>query len=375
MMRPDICPEVLMTAKLSLSAEFETIVAGAGPAGIMAALEAAQAGRVLLVDSSSLPRNKSCGGMINEYSQRFLNEISPVPKELELEPAYVNFRYWDWDRKIKKPTKLRFQNVDRAQWDHWMTTLLPGNVELMGSTTLLDFDQDASGVTVELKSGEGHTSQVRCRTLVGADGARSAVRRKLGVENVATYVTLQDFLTLADPIEPYFDCIYMREMDDGFAYSYLVPKGEVAIVGSVYYPKTRQPYLLQDRAIEMLRSKLPQLGESTLREASTALHIRQAKDVVPGTGNVLLVGEAGGFMSPTSGEGISYALNSGRLAGRAIATSKPADRLTEYSKAVEPIVKNIRRKLGWLPFMESRAGKYIAGFVPTPIVSKVTEGL
>lgn len=363
-----------MTAKLSLSAEFETIVAGAGPAGITAAMEAAQAGRVLLVDSSSLPRNKSCGGMINEYSQRFLNEISPVPKELELEPAYVNFRYWDWDRKIKKPTKLRFQNVDRAQWDHWMTTLLPGNVELMGSTALLDFDQDTAGVTVELDNG-GQLVRIRCRTLVGADGARSAVRRKLGVENVATYVTLQDFLTLTDSIEPYFDCIYMREMDDGFAYSYLVPKGEVAIVGSVYYPKTRQPYLLQDRAIEMLRSKLPQLGESTLREASTALHIRQAKDVVPGTGNVLLVGEAGGFMSPTSGEGISYALNSGRLAGRAIATTKPEDRLPEYSKAVEPIVKNIRRKLGWLPFMESRAGKYIAGFVPTPIVSKVTEGL
>ena len=364
-----------MTTKLSLSAEFETIVAGAGPAGIVAALEASKAGRVLLIDSSSLPRNKSCGGMINEYSQKFLNEISPVPKELELEPAYVNFRYWDWDRKIKKPTKLRFQNVDRAQWDHWMTTLLPDNVELMGSTSLIDFTQDASGVTAEIKSGDGHISQIRCRTLVGADGARSAVRRKLGVENVATYVTLQDFLMLTDPIEPYFDCIYMRELDDGFAYSYLVPKGEVAIVGSVYYPKTKQPYLLQDRAIEMLRSKLPQLGESTLREASVALHIRQSRDIVPGTGNVLLAGEAGGFMSPTSGEGISYALNSGRLAGRAIATSKPADRLLEYSKTIEPIVKNIRRKLGWLPFMESRAGKYIAGFVPTPIVSKVTEGL
>jgi len=363
-----------MTAKFSPTAEFETIVAGAGPAGIMAALEAAQSGRVLLVDSSSLPRSKSCGGMINEYSQRFLNEIAPVPKELELEPAYVNFRYWDWDRKIKKPTKLRFQNVDRARWDQWMTTLLPSNVELMGSTALLDFDQDASGVTVELNSG-GQLVSIRCRTLVGADGARSTVRRKLGVDNVATYVTLQDFLILANPIEPYFDCIYMREMDDGFAYSYLVPKGEVAIVGSVYYPKTKQPHLLQDKALDMLRSKIPQIGESVLREASVALHIRQPKDIVPGTGNVLLVGEAGGFMSPTSGEGISYALNSGRLAGRAIATTRPEERLRQYSRTVEPIVKNIRRKLGWLPFMESRAGKYIAGFVPTPIVSKVTEGL
>ena len=36
---------------------------------------------------------------------------------------------------------------------------------------------------------------------------------------------------------------------------------------------------------------------------------------------------------------------------------------------------DIRRRLRWLPFMESRVGKYLAGFVPTAIVSRVTQGL
>ena len=90
---------------------------------------------------------------------------------------------------------------------------------------------------------------------------------------------------------------------------------------------------------------------------------------------MLLAGEAGGFMSPTSGEGISYAINSGRAAGMAIAAGNASGALEAYGRDVEPIVANIARKLRWLPVMESRAGKYLAGFVPAPIVSKVTEGL
>ena len=56
----------------TLPRHVRTLVVGAGPAGIMAALAAAPAGDVLLVDSSALPRDKSCGGMLNEYAQEFL---------------------------------------------------------------------------------------------------------------------------------------------------------------------------------------------------------------------------------------------------------------------------------------------------------------
>ena len=96
---------------------------------------------------------------------------------------------------------------------------------------------------------------------------------------------------------------------------------------------------------------------------------------MPGRGRILLAGEAGGFMSPTSGEGISYALNTGRLAGEAVASSGPVDALSAFTTSSGPVASNIARKLAWLPFMESRAGKYLAGFVPTPIVSRVTKGL
>ncbi len=351
-----------------------TVVVGAGPAGVMAAYHAAERGTVLLLDSSQLPRDKSCGGMLNEHTQEFISEFGTIPEDLWLDPRWVHFRYHDWDRGILKPTELRFANVDRRGFDDWLISLLPDAVTVVGGVTVRDFEQTEHGVVVRCSNGSEEPVEIACDNLIGCDGPRSSVRRALGVGSVSTYVTLQDFCVLDGPLEPFFDCIYMRDIGDSFGYAYVVPKGDVAIVGSVFYPKTKRPHLKHDQVLATLRKTLP-LGDSVKREAWVALSVRQSTDVVPGHGRVLLCGEAGGFMSPTSGEGISYALNTGRLAGLAVASGGPLGALDTYADSTAHIAGNIRRKLKWLPFMESRAGKYLAGFVPTSLVSSVTKGL
>jgi flavin-dependent dehydrogenase len=353
---------------------FDTIVVGTGPAGVMAAYHAAQRGPVLLVEARRLPRDKSCGGMLNEYAREFLSEFGEIPGALYLDPHWVNFRYHDWDRRILKPTELRFGNVDRRGFDDWMMSLLPPEVTVRGQTEVIHYSEDAECVRVTLRDSQGLEEIVRAENLIGCDGPRSTVRRALGAENVATYVTLQDFVHIEGELEPYFDCIYMRDIGDSFAYAYVVPKGDVAIIGSVFYPKTKRPHEKHDQVIDVLRESMP-LGASAKREAWVALSVRSGRDIVCGNGRVLLAGEAGGFMSPTSGEGISYALNTGQLAGQAVAANTSLDALAAYRETTCYIRGNIRRKLGWLPFMESRVGKYFAGFVPTPVVSRITKGL
>ena len=356
------------------SDRYDTIVAGAGPAGIMAAREAAGRGSVLLVESSRLPRNKSCGGMLHEWSRDFLAPFGPVPEDIILTPRHVDFRYHDWDRGIKKATSVRFLNVDRPGFDKWLLTTLPPSVELVEGCPLDSFSYDEKGVRVSLRSN-GSALEIACENLVGADGARSVVRRGLGIGSVATYVTLQDWVELDGDLEPYFDCIYMRDVGDCYAYGYIVPKGDRAIVGSVFYPKSRRPHEKQDQVMKILRDQLPQLGRKLEREAWVALSVRSREDIVPGAGRVLLAGEAGGFMSPTSGEGISYALRSGSVAGKAIAGSAPNDALAAFTVGARPLLRDIKRKLRWLPFMESDVGKYLGGLTPAPIVSAVTHGL
>jgi flavin-dependent dehydrogenase len=340
----------------------------------MAAYHAAERGTVLLIDASPLPRDKSCGGMIHELTRDALALYGTIPDSIVLEPRYVNFRYVDWDRGVRKPTKLAFLNVDRAGFDDWLVSLLPENVEVLGGTALTSFTQDDSSVTITARSDREDLS-VSCANLVGADGARSAVRRTIGVDAGTTYVTLQDYVELDGTLEPYFDCIYMRSLGDGFGYGYVMPKGKVAVVGSVFYPKTKRPWEKQDRLLEVLRAQMPQLGATVKREACAALYLRTKADVVAGSGRVLLAGEAGGFMSPTSGEGISYAVRSGILAGRAIADNQAVDALASYTRSTAPLRNDIGRRLRWLPFMESRFGKWAGGLTPTWVVSRITRGL
>jgi flavin-dependent dehydrogenase len=354
---------------------YDTVVAGVGPAGVMAACEASRRGAVLLVDAVALPRDKSCGGMLHTLTQRFLDAYGPVPDEIVCDPRHVNFRYVDWDRGIRKATTLRFVNVDRAGFDDWLLKKhVPSGVEVAGSCAVEGFAQDEDGVVVGLRTESGSVS-VRCQNLIGADGARSAVRRGLGIGAVATYVTLQDHVRLTGEIEPYFDCIYMREIGPDFVYAYLVPKGDTAIFGSVFYPKAKRPGEMQDRGLEILRKAMPQLRESVKREAAPALYVRTRQDTVPGAGRVLLAGEAGGFMSPSSGEGISYALETGMQAGLAVAENGPHEALSAYKRATATTVRDIRRRLRWLPYLESGAGKYIAGLAPDGLVDLVTQGI
>jgi flavin-dependent dehydrogenase len=353
---------------------YDTIVVGAGPAGVTAAYEASLGSDVLLIDSSSLPRDKSCGGMLHGAARLTIERYGWIPSDIGVEPRQVRFRYHDWDREILKVTDLVFANVDRAAFDDWLRrTIVPADVEVLDGCALESLVEEEHGVLASLRTADG-TFSVRCANLIGADGARSTVRRAVGAEPAPTYVTVQDFLRIDGEIDPVFDCIYMRDIGNELAYAYVVPKGETAIVGSIYYPKTKRPGEKHDRVVSAVRDRVPQLGESVKREAAAALCIRSMADISHGHGRVLLAGEAGGFMSPTSGEGISYALESGTQAGRAVA-ERPMCALSAYVSSMRPTVADIRRRLRWLPFMESPRGKYLAGFVPTPLVSRITHGL
>ncbi len=360
------------------------LVIGAGPAGVAAAREAARAGHdVILAEASSLPRHKSCGGMLNEYAQRWLEQVGGVPRSLMLDPAFVHFRFYDWDRGIKKPTSLRFVNVDRTAFDEWTMTLLPPNVTVWERASLRSWEQDEHGVTAHLTRA-GQPVDVSCAFLVGADGARSATRRANAAwPQVACYRTVQEFVHIErGSIEPFFDCVYSRHIGPEYGYGYIMPKGDVAIVGSVFFPGSKGMPELHARALETFSRRYP-LGEAVRREAGTATQVRSIADVIDGQGRVLLAGEAAGLMSPSSGEGISFAFNSGQRCGAAIAKGLSVGRVTPsdevraarsaYVAALEPIRRNIRFRLRMFPIMNSNWGKWVAGCLPAKLVSKVTE--
>lgn len=66
---------------------------------------------------------------------------------------------------------------DLVQWALWQSLLATGGVEIACPEQIATLDHDDGGAVVGLRSG----AQLRCRLLVGADGADSAVRKLLGI--------------------------------------------------------------------------------------------------------------------------------------------------------------------------------------------------
>lgn len=359
----------------------------------MAAAAAASRGPVLLVESMQLPREKSCGGMLNEYAQAFIANTlhTSLPEELLVGPDTVHFCFHDFDRSLRKPTKLAFRNVERARFDEWLLGFLPENVDVAGNTRLVGLDAHRSGVEVTLRqTDEPHGERVTlsCDYVVGADGPMSTTRSLLPVSQLAHYKTLQDFVPLTGDIEPYFNCIYARNIGGGYGYGYVVPKGDVALIGSVFYPKSRNVRQLHEQALELYRSFYAYGAQTLKREAWSAISVTSVEHIVGGYGRVLLAGEAGGIFSPTSGEGISFALNSGTYAGEAIAaaredattvgkraagTHEESDALRRYRAALGPIRKTIGRRLRIFPIIDSDWGKWLGGIMPDAIVDRTAH--
>lgn len=365
---------------------YDVVVVGAGPAGVMSALEASRGGAsVLLVESSGLPRYKSCGGMLNLYSRRALSAYGEIPDEMILDPRWIDFRYYHIDHNVMKPTEVRFLNVDRGLFDEWLLSLLPDSVTVAAHTALAAVDQTPLEVQATLRASrtvEGASSRmVRASYLIAADGPRATVRECLGIRPFDRYVTVQEYVRIEPgALGPYFDCFYSRELDRDYGIGYIMPKGDVAIVGSIFYPGAREVDAKHQQVLGRLRRLYP-LGEPVKREKWLAAHLRCPADLVAGRGRILLAGEGGGFLSCTSGEGISFALNSGIKAGVSVAEalSKPdrcvSGALERYERRLVPMKRNLAFRMMMFPVLNNYTCKNLACLVPTPLVSKMTEHL
>lgn len=351
--------------------EFDVVVVGAGPAGCMAARKLGAKMRVLLVDSSALPRSKPCGGALNPYSWEFLGQFKP-PQRLFLDPQEVKFRWVDVGSRLNRVTKLEFKNVSREAFDAWLLSLLPDQVEVRDRTRLLNCKQNCKSTELRLATPEGELT-VSARYVIGADGALSQVRRNILGEDSPTYSCIQDWVERPASMPPYFDCMRIKEVGHGHAYSYSVPKGDEALIGSVFYPGATSQKATHGKVMQCLRDDMG-IGATLRRESAAALQVRSGRDVVLGEKNVLLTGEAAGFISPTSGEGISYALTTGDMCAEAILSQRD-DALARYREASAPAARNIARKARKLALLEYRVGHAMLAAMPLGVLSWMTKRL
>jgi geranylgeranyl reductase family protein len=320
----------------------EVLVVGAGPGG--SALAAALAGRgrdVLLVESRSHPRPKACA----EYaSPRIVEELRRLGLDDDAWQRYA--LALDGMRVIRgdDAVDIRYHDgtgprtawgVERTAFDATLAAHAASRgARLMERTTFEDGRQrDGQVIGATLRTADGRRD-VRCRWLVGADGARSRVAQRLGVERAVRAPSRLGMVAHYDSIP---DLAVSGEMHVGPGwYVGLAPlSGGRLNVGMALPMNGHMPRHAEDRfqaaidGIPAVAARLAGRKRLTPIRGAAPIGHRVARAAGPGW---LLIGDAAGFIDPFTGEGIYRALRSARAAAEAL-TSDDEDVAERYLAA------------------------------------------
>jgi len=316
---------------------YDIVIIGAGPAGCVTAKYIGQEFKVLLVDYKSLPRNKPCGGLLVTQA---IEELKHLDKDWDfvVEPKDLDIEYLDVDNNAKKEVSKGFVNIDRAKFDSWLLSMVPDSVHVLEKTKLVDFNSTKDKkYQVLIFESNGEIKSIVSNFIIGADGALSTVREGLQHKKPPYYIAIQERVKGNGLDRAVF--VYKDEITD--FYSWLIPKGKETLLGAALKPLKSREKFNEFKAWVEKEYKLQNKGAI---DSALILRPESKSDIFIGNGNVLLVGEAAGLISPSSGEGISFALESGRLCAESFLESNQ-NPFAIYNKKVQPLIERVLSKI------------------------------
>jgi flavin-dependent dehydrogenase len=327
---------------------YDVAIVGAGPAGATLARLIGNRSRVLLLDRRPLEAppvagrsEKCCGGLVSANAQRALDDMGlTVPSEVRVPEQPDAVRVIDADNGVEHCYPRPYINCRRELFDRWLVSLAPGSVDVRCGCAVRALDTDARGTTIGFSAGgRGYTE--RARVVVGADGATSVVRR-LAFPRTATaraYVAVQGWFAPAAPL-PAHVAIFDRAVTD--YYGWIVPKDGLLAVGAALAPHD-DPHAHFARLLASLEDHGVALGPMLWREGAIIRRPMRGSEIRTGDGRVALLGEAAGFISPSSAEGFSYAFRSAMALADALRDG-PEGVAARYAALTTPLRQALARE-------------------------------
>lgn len=193
-----------------MNGDHSIVIAGGGPVGMCAAIEAARQGvKVLLIESrpEGLPPSAKCNTVAARTMETFRRfgfadkiRAAGLPDNYPTDTIYTTSITGPELTRIKMPARNE-RSLPGFSDSHWRTpesmvrvsqiyvepiiqehlATLP-NITRMYATQVTGYKQDVEGVDVACLDAEGKSFEVRAAYLIGADGGRSVIRKTMGVK-------------------------------------------------------------------------------------------------------------------------------------------------------------------------------------------------
>jgi len=324
---------------------YDIAIIGAGPAGATLARLLADRYKVLLVDRRQLTTapesdlsRKCCGGLLAPDAQGMLSKMGlGLPKIVLVDPQLFVVRAIDVQQKIERYYQRYYINMDRRKFDCWLLSMVPSSVDIRLGCRFKSYESENEHFKLTLIQ-ENKRYVEKAGILVGADGASSMVRKCAVPDHPfpKAYLGLQQWVQ-ADHQLPYFSTMFDSEITD--YYCWTIPKGDELIIGAALHPR-------QDVTgkFELLKNKLIDygftFGKVVCTKAAFILRPHKTRQISTGTKGIALIGEAAGWISPSSAEGLSYAFKSALILADVLYET-PYDFEKRYYRKTRPLRRNI----------------------------------
>lgn len=328
---------------------FDLAIIGAGPAGATLARLIGKRYSVLLVDKrpfSDVPGRfsgrKCCGGLLAPDAQRMLSELGlGLPKNVLEGPQLFVVRAIDIQQGIERYYQRHYINMDRQEFDSWLLSMVPSGVDTRTSCRFKSYASENGFFQITFVQGD-RTYVEKARIVIGADGASSRVRLQAapGTPSPRRYIAIQEWVEGGGGL-PYFTSIFDRTITD--YYCWTLPKGDCLVLGAALHPreKTSEKFRLLK---ETLKNNGIRFGKTVRRESAYILRPMETRHLFTGKGGIAFIGEAAGWISPSSAEGISYAFRSARALAEALHAT-PDGFEKRYRKKTRDLRSNIFLKI------------------------------
>jgi len=321
---------------------YDVAIVGAGPAGATAAVLLAQKGRrVVLVDRTTFPGDVARAGWLNARCAPLLAELGVTDKSLLAYPFRdVTFHREDFSQTAR-PT---FEDapgylIDRAQFDNALVSAaVDQGITFIQGFRAADLLLRESSVVVELANGR----RTESRLLLLASGRGTELLERVGLvmgsHEAAVWAAQVDALLRADaaPKDPYVGVFLGLDNAGSFGLCCVSPDQMSVSVSMTGEREEVIPALLRVCRQAFEHKFVPvDLSDRARSAAAIRSPASVALDMDSHVGkNVLVIGDAGGFVSAASNEGIYPAMWSARIAvdvaDKALQNPCPQDELMTF---------------------------------------------